>query len=77
MAADPRASPTLILNPPDDVDFRVAAESLVGGGVDAPQALEGSLRKRWPAAVVRPRVLAGERADIWYVYRDGHWVRSG
>ena len=77
MAADHRSTPTLILNPPDDLDFRVAAESLVGGGVAAPQALEGSLRERWPAAVVRPRDIAGERGDIWYVYRDGHWVRSG
>jgi hypothetical protein len=23
---------------------------------------------------VRPRELAGERTQIWYVYRDGHWV---
>jgi hypothetical protein len=66
--------PTLILNPPDDRDFgsfvRSAVEMAPG-----PEELEVRLRERYPRAIVRPRDLAGERLAVWYVYRDGHWVR--
>jgi hypothetical protein len=66
--------PTLVLNPPDDRDF----ESFVAGVVQTASGaveLEQGLRTRYPRALVRPRDLAGERVQIWYVYRDGHWVR--
>ena len=69
--------PTLVLNPADDEEFRSAAEHLVGSGFAEPALLQDCLRVRWPHAFVRPRGLAGERVEIWYVYRDGHWVRPG
>jgi hypothetical protein len=68
--------PTLVLNPPDDRDFEAFVTSVVDTAADAAQ-LERSLRHRYPRAIVRPRDLAGERVEIWYVYRDGHWVRPG
>ncbi|MEA2550059.1 MAG: hypothetical protein QOI00_1218 [Chloroflexota bacterium] len=46
-------------------------------GFAEPALLQDCLRLRWPQALVRPRELAGERAEIWYVYRDGHWIRPG
>lgn len=73
--SDPR--PTLVLNPPDDDDFRSCAEELVENGIASPAMLQECLRTRYARAVVRPRELAGEHALIWYVYRDGHWIRSG
>ena len=68
---------TLVLNPPDDDAFRRMALALVHDGAEDPGTLEAGLRRRYPDAVVRPRELAGERAQIWYVYRDGRWVRPG
>ena len=41
-----------------------------------PQDLEKMLRTRYANAVVRPRELEAERIEVWYVYRDGHWIRS-
>lgn len=73
--SDPR--PTLVLNPPDDEAFRTSAERLVEDAVRDPSELQVRLRERWPRALVRRRELAGENAQIWYVYRDGHWVRGG
>ena len=75
MSTEPEHRPTLVLNPPDDDDFRSFAIGLVEGGVNEPSALERELRDRYPAALVRPRGLAGEPTEIWYVYRDGRWVR--
>ena len=76
MVSESEPRPTLVLNPPDDDAFRALAERLVGGDVREPSELQARLRERWPRALVRPRELAGEPAQIWYVYRDGHWVRS-
>jgi hypothetical protein len=75
---DPEAAarPTLILNPAADANFRTVAEALVTGGVTSPEGLQAGLRRRFPDALVRPRELAGERVQAWYVYRDGHWIRS-
>jgi hypothetical protein len=67
--------PTLVLNPADDEEFRSAANHLVESGFVEPTVLQDRLRARWPGAIVRQRELAGERFQIWYVYRDGHWVR--
>ena len=66
--------PTLILNPPDDHDFGAFVRSRVEKE-PGPEQLEARLRERYPRAIVRPRDLAGERIQVWYVYRDGHWVR--
>jgi hypothetical protein len=77
MASEPNSSPTLVLNPPDDAEFGQFADSLMVDGQVDPRALQVRLRQRFPQAIVRPRELAGEQAQIWYVYRDGHWVRQG
>ncbi|HET7471863.1 MAG TPA: hypothetical protein VFJ71_01950 [Candidatus Limnocylindrales bacterium] len=66
--------PTLILNPPDDRDFGTFVRSMVEM-VPGPEELEFRLRERYPRAIVRPRDLSGERMQVWYVYRDGHWIR--
>ncbi len=76
MVSDEEQRPTLVLNPPNDDAFRALAEGLVQGGIDQPEALEDCLREMYPLVLVRPRALAGEHTDIWYVYRDGHWIRS-
>jgi hypothetical protein len=70
-----RPRPTLVLNPPDDHAFRAAAEDLLATGIARAEALQAELRSRYAAAIVRPRELAGEQTQIWYVYRDGHWVQ--
>jgi hypothetical protein len=69
--------PTLVLNPADDEEFRSAANHLVESGFVEPTVLQDRLRARWPGAIVRQRELAGERFQMWYVYRDGHWIRRG
>jgi hypothetical protein len=68
--------PVLTTSPPDDDAFRDQAERLLANGAATASALERGLRLRYPKAVVRARDLAGERAVVWYVYRDGRWTRS-
>ena len=46
---------------------------LMAGG-RRPEELESVLRVRFQEALVRPRDLAAEQFDVWYVYRDGHWI---
>ena len=77
MKSEPGRPPTLVINPPDDDEFRSYAEGLVASGSGEPMPFQECLRRRYPDAIVRPRELAGEQAQIWYVYRDGHWIRSG
>ncbi len=74
MVPDEVTRPTLVLNPPDDDAFRSLAEALIRDGVDKPNELQDHLRRRYALAIVRPRELAGERTQIWYVYRDGRWI---
>jgi hypothetical protein len=69
--------PVLVLNPPNDPEFRDLATGLIDEGVRAPGVLEDRLRDRHPHAVVRRRDLVGEQVAIWYVYRDGRWIGSG
>lgn len=66
---------TLVINPRSDPDF-VSAVEAVGQAAATPEALADRLRRTYPNVLVRPRLLANEPYDIWYVYRDGHWVRS-
>jgi hypothetical protein len=68
---------TLFLNPADDEAFVRRVNELLDAGVAEPEELERRLRAWYGDAVVRPRDLANERSDVWYVYRDGHWVPTG
>ena len=68
--------PIVVVNPSNDVRFKEMVDRFVATSSSQPDDLEAALRTRYPEAVVRPRELAGERFDVWYVYRDGHWIRS-
>ena len=72
----PRRRPIVVVNPSNDAPFREMVDRFVATGGSRPDDLEAVLRTRFPEAVVRPRELAGERFEVWYVYRDGHWIRS-
>lgn len=66
----------IVANPPGDLGFRALIDRFLVAGGGEPQDLEATLRGQYPAAVVRRRELAGENVEVWYVYRDGHWIRS-
>ncbi len=66
----------LVINPRSDADFVALAERLTTDAMPSPDAFQRALRERYPHAVVRPRDLASEAVEIWYVYRDGHWTRA-
>jgi len=68
--------PQLMLNPSGDAAF-VAAVERAHDEAGTPAALAHALRGAYPAVVVRPRSLSGEVSEVWYVYRDGHWVDHG
>ena len=57
--------------------FAPLIESFLRAGGRRPGDLEAALRLRYPRAVVRPRSLDGERLEVWYAYREGHWIREG
>jgi hypothetical protein len=76
MAIEPARRPTIVANPPGDRQFRALIDACLLSGATRPEDLEAVLRTRYPLAVVRPRELAGERTTVWYVYREGHWIRS-
>ena len=63
---------TLVINPRSDDEF-VGFVSHEAMTAENAAALQANLRLRYPRAVVRPRELEGERTEVWYVYRDGHW----
>ncbi len=67
--------PTIVANPPGDARFQALIDAYILSGGRRAENLEAALRAHFPAAVVRPRALAGERLEVWYVYRDGHWIR--
>jgi hypothetical protein len=69
--------PTLVLNPPEDRAFEAFVSLVTAEASEGPEQLQARLRRRYPRAIVRRRDLVGERVQIWYVYRDGHWVRPG
>ena len=68
--------PTVVRNPADDADFARAVDDMLAAGSLDPGDAQTRLRRTYPRAVVRRRELAEERIDVWYVYRDGHWVRA-
>jgi hypothetical protein len=72
----PRRRPIVVANPPGDRVFRNMIDAFLMSGGGPPAKLEEALRTMYPEAVVRPRELSGETFDVWYVYRDGHWIRS-
>jgi hypothetical protein len=67
--------PVLITNPRDDEGFQDAAHAALDAGASTPAALEDALRDRYPNIVARARDLSTERTIVWYVYRDGRWIR--
>ena len=67
---------TIVRNPANDRDFERAIDELVDSGLRDPGTFQERLRELYPRAIVRPRELAGESAPIWYVYREGRWVRG-
>ena len=67
----------LVCNPADDDRFAAVAESLLATGVASPARLQRLLQDRYPRVVVRARELSSEEFDVWYVYREGTWIRSG
>jgi hypothetical protein len=72
-----RLSPTLVINPTDDLEFERLARSLLPQVGWSPEGLERLLSQKFPRVVVHRRELSSERIEIWYVYRDGRWTRSG
>ena len=64
---------TLFINPRGDVEF-VDLVTTEAATAASPEELRSRLATRYPNVAVRRRLLEGERADVLYVYRDGHWV---
>jgi hypothetical protein len=69
-------SPALHLNPSDDEAFATDVARLLALGVGDAVEFQRRLRASYPGALVRPRGLAHEPFEIWYVYRDGRWIPS-
>ena len=69
--------PVLVINPRGDRSFVRLAEQLAAGGIESPEDLQQGLATTYPEVVVHRRELSGEPTEIWYVYRDGHWVPNG
>jgi hypothetical protein len=66
----------LIINPRSDGEFVREAERLADYGLTHPKALQAALRATYPTAAVHARDLSGEPTTVWYVYRDGSWMRD-
>ena len=67
--------PVLITNPHNDEPFRAAANAALASGASSPAALRAALREAYPKAVVHARELSLEQTVVWYVYREGRWIR--
>ena len=68
--------PVIVANPAGDTEFRAFIDASLPAAAGRAEDLQALLRRRYPQALVRPRELAAERTVVWYVYRDGHWIRS-
>jgi hypothetical protein len=66
--------PALHLYPDDDKAFATDVARLLAQGLHDAADFQLRLRAWYPGALVRPRDLAHEPFEIWYVYRDGRWV---
>jgi hypothetical protein len=66
--------PTLVTNPTDDIEFANAAAVAVRDATTIDE-FQAALRPAYPNVLARARALSGESL-VWYVYRDGHWIRS-
>lgn len=73
---DARRRPLVVANPPGDTAFRSLIDRILLASAGSPDDLQAALRAHYPKAVVRRRELADEMFEVWYVYRDGHWIRS-
>jgi hypothetical protein len=69
-----RSRPLIVVNPTSDDAFRERIDRHLATGVVRPSDLEALLRIDYPRTVVRRRELTDEEIEIWYVYRDGHWI---
>jgi hypothetical protein len=65
--------PTLFINPRTDAAFVELVEKEAATAT-SPAELRARLLRSYPEVIVRQRSLEGERAEIWYVYRNGRWV---
>jgi len=68
-----RPGPTLVINPAADFRLALLARDLAGPD-STPEKLQQTLRHDYPNLVVRRRELSGENTEIWYLYREGHWI---
>lgn len=69
-----RSRPLIVPNPAGDAAFREHIDQILARPLDRPSDLEALLRVHHPHAVVRRRELTDEELEVWYVYRDGHWI---
>ncbi len=72
-----RQRPVLIINPRDDIAFGDHVHALVASGAETTSALEAALQAHYPGASVHKREISAEAHVVWYVYRDGRWIRPG
>jgi hypothetical protein len=69
-----REGPQLRINPATDLEFEDLALGLAIDIRATPESLQAELRRTFPRVVVHRRELSGEAVQVWYVYREGHWV---
>ncbi len=70
----PGVEPHLLTNPADDQQFHSDAVAAVHPFI-TPATLAAALRSRYPRIAVHVRELVHEPFVVWYVYRDGRWLR--
>jgi hypothetical protein len=62
----------LVTIPTADRDFEAYVRETYVEGSTA-DTFQEQLRRRYPLAAVRMRVVSDELFTVWYVYRDGGW----
>ena len=62
----------LVTIPTVDRDFEAYVRETYVEGSTA-DTFQEQLRRRYPLAAVRMRVVSDELFTVWYVYRDGGW----
>jgi hypothetical protein len=66
----------VIINPESDQTFTGDVQRLATVALDEPEQLRELLRPLYPSVEVRNGVTDPDGTKRWYVYRDGHWMRS-